>query len=267
MLPEIPAGVSPVFYYVCVSLAVLLIAISKAGFGGGIGIISVPLTIMVMPPSTALGFMLPILIVADIFSFFHHRSGQAKVHLRWLLYGCMVGIVVATLLLAILGRTTNLDRSLTLLVGLLCLLMVVAQVYRMVGGSVPRLPHTPMVGYISGGSAGFLSTLAQSAGPITNIYLLEMGFPKAVHVSTSVLFYLFNNIAKVPFYLLLSYMYPSDAYFTWANARASLLFMPLVPLGTLAGAWMHKKLDERPFNIVMYVGAALAAGWMIYKAM
>ncbi len=266
MLPEIPPGVSPTFYYLCVSLAVLLIAVSKGGFGGGIGIISVPLTIMVMPPTTALGFMLPILIVADIFSWFHHRTGQAKLHLRWLLVGCMVGIVAATVLLAVLGRTTNLDQSLTLLVGVLCLLMVLAQVYRMIGGSIPRLPHTPMVGYVSGGTAGFLSTLAQSAGPITNVYLLEMGFNKSVHVSTSVLFYLVNNIAKVPFYLLLSYLYPADAYFTWANAKMSLLFMPLIPLGTWTGAWLHHKMDEKPFNVVMYVGAALAAGWMIYKA-
>ena len=33
--PEIPSGVTPWVYYVCVGAAVLITGISKAGFGGG----------------------------------------------------------------------------------------------------------------------------------------------------------------------------------------------------------------------------------------
>ena len=59
--PEIPPGTSPTSYYVCVGLAVLVIGLSKAGFGGGIGILAMPLTAAAMPgnPTRMLGILLP----------------------------------------------------------------------------------------------------------------------------------------------------------------------------------------------------------------
>ena len=36
------------WYYLCVTLAVIVLGISKTGFGGGIGILAIPLMAMVM---------------------------------------------------------------------------------------------------------------------------------------------------------------------------------------------------------------------------
>ena len=41
---------------------------------------------------------------------------------------------------------------------------------------------------------------------------------------------------------------------------------PLVPVGTCVGSWMHKRVPERPFTLVMYVGAAAGAVWMLWSA-
>ena len=50
----------PFFYAVAVP-AVLLFGIAKGGFGGGLGVASVPLMSLVMSPVQAAGILLPIL--------------------------------------------------------------------------------------------------------------------------------------------------------------------------------------------------------------
>jgi uncharacterized membrane protein YfcA len=268
-LPPLPAGVTPALFIVCTVLAVVLTGIAKAGFGGGIGIIAVPLTIAVLDPRAGLGFMLPILITGDIFSFLHHRHNRSNLHCRWLVLGAFGGIALATILLLVLQHAAGtgdvethnkaINRGLYLVVGGSCLLMVAAQAYRMIGGRLPHIPSSAPAGYTTGGLAGFVSTLAHSAGPVINVYLLEEELDKSLHVGTAVLFYLFVNLGKVPAYVGLGYM-------TAATFKTSLLFLPLVPVGTCAGSWMHKRVPEKPFAIILYLGAAAGAAWMLWSA-
>ena len=268
-LPPLPPGVTPAQFIVCTVAAVILLGIAKAGFGGGIGIVAVPLTIAVLDPRAGLGFMLPILIAGDVLSYLHHRHNRSDRHCRWLTLGAFGGIILASVLLLALQdagagldaeqHSATINRILYLVVGGSCLLMVVAQAYRLLGGRAPRIPPTANAGYATGGLAGFVSTLAHSAGPIINVYLLEQELDKSLHVGTAVLFYFFVNLAKLPAYIGLGYV-------TASTFRTSLLFMPLMPVGTLTGAWMHKHMPEKPFALVMYVGAAVGAVWMLWSA-
>jgi uncharacterized membrane protein YfcA len=62
---------------------------------------------------------------------------------------------------------------------------------------------------------------------------------------------------------------PTYCYLGFINAqtlRDSIWFIPLIPLGTVAGAWMNKKMNDRVFNLVMYVATAITAAYMIYKS-
>ena len=43
--------------------------------------------------------------------------------------------------------------------------------------------------------------------------------------------------------------------------------IPFLPVGTLAGVWMNRRIPEKPFMAVMYAAAAATAAQMIYKAM
>jgi uncharacterized membrane protein YfcA len=270
MLPTIPDGVSPLLFYVCISAAVLIIGIAKAGFGGGIGILAVPLTLIVQPPREGLGFMLPLLILGDIFSVMHHRGNESRTHLRWLVVGGTVGVVLATLFLFgvqwaaielhVNSPTQRINQALNLVVGIACALMVLAQVYRLVGFPLPHIPPTPLAGRTTGLVAGFISTLAHSAGPLVNVYLLEQGLNKTKQTGTAVVYFLLVNCIKVPFLILL-------AYITWRTFTDALVFMPIIPVGTVMGYWMHKRVPERPFAVIMYVGAAAGAAWMIYKGL
>lgn len=266
---ELPAGVSVSLFVACVSVAIVVIGIAKAGFGGGIGILAVPLTIAVLPPTDGLGVMLPLLIAGDVFSYVHHRKNRSALHLRWLVAGGVVGIVLATAALWSIpwaaerwhwgDASPAINRTLMLVVGVACLVMVAAQVYRMTGLPLPRIPGTPGAGRGVGAFAGFVSTLAHSAGPVVNVYLLEQRLTKSLQVGTSVLFFLIVNLAKVPSYVGLGYI-------TGRTLLVSLMFLPLIPVGTMLGYWMHTRVSERWFTAIMYAGAAAAAGHMIWKA-
>lgn len=260
LLPVIPDG-TPVWWYItALGLGVFVIGIAKAGFGGGIGIIAVPLIANALPAERAIGVILPILIFADLFSVYSHRRGVSRPHLRSLLIGAAVGIVLGTVVLWTFKDTGRLTWALNLMVGTICLIFVVIQLFRLMGGPIPRIPPGPIGGAASGCLAGTVSTIAHSAGPVINLYLLEQKLDKTRLVATMVVFFLAANCLKLPTYFGLGLI----------NVRTlveSALFAAFVPAGIVAGLWMHKRLAERPFTVIMYLGAATAGGRMLYKAL
>ena len=54
MLPELSDEVTPWLYYSVGVLATLIVGIGKAGFGGGVGIVAVPILAIVLPTDTVL---------------------------------------------------------------------------------------------------------------------------------------------------------------------------------------------------------------------
>jgi uncharacterized membrane protein YfcA len=55
----------PLFYAVAIP-AILLVGISKGGFGGGVGLIGTPMVTLVTTPTRAAAILLPILCAMDI---------------------------------------------------------------------------------------------------------------------------------------------------------------------------------------------------------
>jgi uncharacterized membrane protein YfcA len=260
--PEIPAGVEPWVYYVCVGAAVLITGISKAGFGGGIGIVAIPLMGSVMPARHKLGIQLPLLVAADALSNLHHLKSYDWKILKPLVAGAGFGVVSGSLLLWALQNTdrTRLDRGLALLIGVICLVFVVVQALVMTGRRVPTLPSHPASSLAVGTTAGFVSTLSHGAGPLVTLYLLQEKLSRQILVGTQVFYFLLVNSAKVPAYAALGIINRS-------TLLDSIWFLPLIPLGTLAGAWMNKRVPEKPFAAILYVAAVVTAGNMIWSAL
>jgi uncharacterized membrane protein YfcA len=262
ILPAIPADVDPFYYYLFVGAGVLITAIAKAGFGGGIGILALPLMAAVMPPQHMLGIMLPVLIAADVLSNLHYLREYEWRLLRWLLPGAVSGVIAGTVIFMMLRGTDigTFNYALAIIIGSVCLLVVLMQVYRLTGRELPTLPSHPASSFGIGLVAGTVSTISHSAGPIVSIYLLQEKVPKRRLMGTILLYFLLINSAKVPSFVAMGLI----------NQRTlldSIWFIPLLPIGTLAGAWMNKRIPEKPFAAVMYVAAAAAAAHMIYKAL
>lgn len=245
--------------------AAFITGIAKSGFGGGIGILAVPLIANALRPDIAIGVMLPVLIAADLVALIQHRQNRSRPHLNPALTGALVGIGIASIaLLWMLSHSQHgpamLKQALGGTVGLLCLAMVGLQAYKALGGKVPDLPQTPRVAATVGGVAGFTSTLAHAAGPIMSLYWLQAKFPKAKLIGTLVVFFLLVNVLKV-----IPYVYPLKLINS-QTLMGSLIMLPAVPLGAGVGWWMQKRIPEKPFMWVMYTGALLAGGRLLWQA-
>ena len=80
---------SPVFFWLICFLSVTALAISKSGFGGALGSISTPILLFVMPPTMALGVLLPIFLITDVWVVYIWRK---HVHWRFVFIMCGFGI-------------------------------------------------------------------------------------------------------------------------------------------------------------------------------
>lgn len=260
LLPDIPPETPVWLYIACMAGAVFLVGVAKAGFGGGIGVVTVPLMALALPTDQTIGVMLPVLLVGDVGAVRHHWGNESRPHLTWLVGGAIVGIMVGTVILWWWQSTGALTFALNLVIGSMCLIFVTIQCYRLAGGHVARISPRPVAGRVTGVVAGLVSTLTHVGGPVVNIYLLEQRLAKTVLVGTAVTWAFIGNLLKLPTYLGLRLIDP-------ATLVQSLWCLPLVPLGTLAGYWLHTRINEKAFTVILYVGAAAAAGHMLYKAL
>ncbi|MCC6422054.1 MAG: sulfite exporter TauE/SafE family protein [Phycisphaerales bacterium] len=260
-LPQIPPHLAPWVYYLCVGLAVLIVGISKAGFGGGVGILAIPLMALVVGADKMLGMILPLLIACDIFSNLHYLGEYDWPRLRRLIVGALVGVVAGTIILKLLRGMppTGYGRAMNLIIGIICLAVVAMHAWRLTGFDLPTLPSHPASAITVGVIAGTVSTINNSAGPIVTVYLLHEKLPKRMMMGTLLLYFLIINCTKVPTYV-------AYGFISRQTLHDSIWFVPLIPIGTLMGAWMNRRVPEKPFAAVLYIAAAVAAGAMIYKA-
>ena len=262
LLPTIGPDVAPEWYYFCVGASVLIIAISKGGFGGGIGILAVPVMALVMPTQHMLGIMMLVLIAADILSNLHYFREYEWRLLRWLLVGAVLGIATGTTVLWSMGQVDpgTFDRVMKITIGIICLLVIALQAWRLAGRGVWMLPIHPASSTMVGLVAGTVSAIAHAAGPIIPLYLLQAKLPKRKLVATALLYMLIANPLKVPGYIALGII-NADTF------RDCIWFIPLLPAGTMLGVWMNGKIPEKPFVIIMYAMAAVTALAMVAKAL
>ena len=262
MWPTIDPSIAPLWYYLCVGLAVLITGIGKAGFGGAVGVLAIPLMAMVMCPKHMLGIMLPVLIAADLLSNAHYFGARDWRLLRPMLLGSVMGVVIGTAVFWLLHQSEPqmAQRVLSAVIGGVCLFVVALQGYRLFGKEVPMLSSSPMSSAIIGLIAGVVSTISHTGGPIVTIYLLQDQLPKRVLVGTLLVYFLITNLVKVPTYVALGLINPQ-------SLMDSIWLLPLLPLGTLVGAWMHKQVPQRPFVVIMYLGTVAGAIHLIHKAM
>lgn len=219
-------------------VAVLLTGISKAGLGGGLGGLAVPLMSMWISPRDAVAVMLPILIVMD---FSGIRAWQGKADwsdLRRLVPAALIGIGLGTLVFDLLS-----ERMVKLLLGLIAMIFAADRLLRRKSADGAPRPLSRAFAWLCGAGAGFTSTLAHSGGPPLMIYLFSRGLSKEAFVATSVFFFTAINLSKLPFYLAIG-------LFSRETLLMSAMLVPLVPFGVWLGLRLMKRIPERPFFLL-----------------
>jgi len=252
--------VSPALYATAVAVALFVTAFSKGGFGG-LGALAVPILMMVMPGTVAVGMWLPVLILCDLCTVPHYpkeRSWRPILLLApWTLAGLFIGR-------ALLDRVTpETDNWLKVGVGALSILFAAAQAgrYWLAKRTERQLrPWKPSIWHALpfGLSAGITTMLAHAAGSIVTMFLLPQRLGKREFVGTCARYYLIFNTVKVPFLV-------QGGYITAESLRWILWLIPLAPLGVFAGSSLNKKISNRSFEVVIYVLLVATGIWLIWK--
>jgi len=235
----------PLFYAVVIP-AILLMGISKGGFGGGVGLIATPMVALVTTPTRAAAILLPILCAMDVVGVIAYRRSWDPVNMRILLPGSVVGIVLGT------ATFRFLDESLIrLLLGALALGFVLRYWLARTPQQAPTAPSR-RAGSFWAAVSGFTSFVAHAGGPPLSVYLLPQNMDKTLFVGTTVVYFTFVNYLKLVPYSLLG-------QFSGENLLTSLVLSPLAPLGMWLGIWLHRRIDEKLFYQVIY-GMLAAVG-------
>jgi hypothetical protein len=246
-------------------LAALFIGISKAGFGGGLGLLTTPLCVLAFGAKDAIGILLPLLCAGDLFSLYHYWGKWRRENLHYLLPGVVIGVVVGVRLI---GRFSA--RELNLAIGLLAVAFVGFQVvkervFRAEGVFRPG----PAVGWPVGLGAGITSTFAHGAGPLVSLFLIPQRLPKEIFVGTTVLVFTWINWIKLPFFCVdrtvvpLEWL-PAEAIINARTLRASAGLLPLIPVGVWLGVWLNRRISEQSFVNVIYLLVLLAGLQLIF---
>ena len=237
----------PWFYAVAVP-AVILFGISKGGFGGGLGVIAVPLMALAVSPVQAAAILLPILCLMDLFSLWAFRRKWLVSEIRILVPASLLGIGIGTLLFGYMSPA--LIRLMLGVVAITFTLHYWAQRYLARNEQQALLP--PAAGVVAATIAGFTSFIAHAGRPPLNMYLLRRGLDRTMFAGTAVFFFTVVNYVK-----LLPYAWLGQ--FDASNLGTSLVLSPLAPIGIGIGFWLHQRITDRFFFLFVY-GALFLVG-------
>jgi uncharacterized membrane protein YfcA len=229
-----------------------LVSLSKGGLGGMAGTLSTPLMALVMPVNQVLGLLLPIMLLADVFSIaLHWRRWNGR--LVWLLIpGGVVGVSIGTYFIANVST-----QVLKIGLAVISLLFVVYKLLeKRILGSI-KYHEKNWHGWLAGSTAGFTSAMAHSGVPPISIYLMLQNVTPRVFVATSVLFYALLNWIKVPFYYFTGMF---DFQRLWQIAWV----FPIVPFGVWIGRWLVTKVSKVVFDNIILVLLVITAVLLIF---
>ncbi len=236
---DLPFNTDPFFYLVAVP-AVLLMGISKSGFGAGFGSLAVPLMALAVTVPQAAAMLMPVLLVMDILGIAAFRKDVDKALLKFMLPFAMVGIVIGSLLFKLLDA-----KLVAGVVGGLTLLFLAQRLL-----FPPRPDSAPpprWLGAILLVASGFTSFVAHAGGPPVNAYVIPLKLKPVVFTGTMAFLFFFINMAKwVPYAWL--------GLLDMGNFATSLVLLPFAPLGVWVGVRIARRIEPALFYRLMYFG-------------
>ncbi|HXA35081.1 MAG TPA: sulfite exporter TauE/SafE family protein [Steroidobacteraceae bacterium] len=240
--------------WMCALLGALMVGISKAGITG-LSLLSVALFTHVFPSSKqASGLVLPLLIFGDFVAVLSYREHTQWRYLWRLMPWTAAGVVLGYFAL---GHVS--DRTVRIMIGVIIVSLCVLGYWRRY--VTPQTPATAgswhwTLAAAVGITAGFITLVANAAGPLMAIYLVAMRLPKMQFVGTVAVFFMVLNLFKVPFMVELGLI-------TVQSFAFNLALAPAVLLGAFAGRWLLMRINQRLFEKLVLALSAIAGVLLI----
>jgi uncharacterized protein len=225
-----------------------MVGISKAGITG-LGLLSIALFAHVFPSSKqASGLILPLLIFGDFVAVLSYRTHTQWRYIWKLMPWTAVGVVLGYFALGHIS-----DRTTRYMIGVIIVSLCVLGFWRRylaVQSQETEAWHWALAAAL-GIAAGFITLVANAAGPLMAIYLVAMRLPKMQFVGTVAVFFMVLNLFKVPFMVDLGLI-------TVQSFKFNLMLAPAVFLGALAGRWILIRINQRLFEDLVLALSAIA---------
>lgn len=233
------------------ALAVALLGLSKGGLAG-MGMMAMPMLLLVMPPATAAGLMLPVLMTQDALTIWIYRGKWDIWNLKILIPGALLGIAIGFVSFAIMP-----ERVLLFLLGAVTLAFALRGL--LAGKAPARVPH-PAVGVFLGAVSGFTSTILHQGGPPFQIYMLPQRLPRDVFIGTTVIFFGAVNLIKLPGFIALGQL-------TQHNLTIALIAAPWALFMTWVGSKIVRRIEVERFYIIIHWLLALVGVKLLSDAL
>ena len=237
--------------YVTVVIAILgfMIGFSKGGFGG-LGALLTPLLALVLPVASAVGVLLPMLMVGDVFAVSMYWKEWDPDLVKRMLPAGTVGAIAGTFLLSWLSTD-----GLRIVLGIFVLVLVA---YKFVSDQIqalryePRTWHAPAAGFL----AGIASGMFNYGGPAFSSYLLLQKLKPRRFIATTAIYFALLNLIKVPGFLYTGVLDLRLLFSLW-------WVFPFIPIGVWVARVMLTRLSPSAFEWIIIVLLIFSSLWLL----
>lgn len=213
----------PLFYAAAIP-AVVLTGISKAGTGGAVGSLAVPIMTLAVAGPQAAAIMLPILLVFDAYGLVAFRKRFDARLLKLAIPAALVGVLAGTLLFGVVDQ-----RWIKALIGIEAIVFALAKLREGAAAwTGPPAPLSPLRARFWSAVAGFTSFISHAGGPPMLQMMLPLRLEPLLFVGTMTWFFAVVNFAKLAPYAWLGLI-------DTTNLATSLMLLPVTPIGYLLG--------------------------------
>ncbi len=235
----VPSLLSSPWFYALAIPAVVLLGISKSGFGTGFGSLAVPLMALTMPVPQAAAILMPVLLALDLMGIWAYRRDWDRRLFWFLLPWTLVGTVLGYVLFKALDA-----KVVAGIVGWMTLVFLALRFIKR--HQAPSHPK-PGFGRLMAMLSGFTSFGSHSGGPPLNMYVLRLGLAPVPFAATMAFLFFCVNLSKwLPYGLL--------GLLDTTNFVASLALLPFCPLGVWIGVKAARRMNPLWFYRLVYTG-------------
>jgi uncharacterized membrane protein YfcA len=246
-----PLITDPYFYAVSIP-AVLLLGVSKSGFGAGFGSLAVPMMALAVTVPQAAAILMPVLLVMDLLGMAAFRKNVDRQLLCFLLPFGLIGIVIGALLFKALDA-----KVVAGIVGGFTLLFLAQRLLFPPKADSP--PPPKWVGAILTATSGFTSFIAHAGGPPINVYVIPLRLSPVLFTGTMAFFFFFINLSKwIPYAWL--------GLLDLRNMLTSLALLPFAPIGVWVGVRIAHRIKPLLFYRLVYTGMFLTGIKLVWDA-
>ena len=247
-----PLITDPFFYTVTIP-AVLLLGVSKSGFGAGFGSLAVPMMALAVTVPDAAAILMPVLFVMDVLGMAAFRKDFDLKLLKFLIPFGMLGIAIGALLFKVLDAHT-----VAAMVGGFTLLFLAQRL--LFPPKPDSAPPPRWLGAILTTTSGFTSFIAHAGGPPITAYVIPLKLSPIKYTATMAFFFFVVNLSKwIPYgYLGLLDM---------RNMATSLVLLPLAPIGVWIGVRLARSISQVLFYRFLYAGMFLTGVKLLWDGL